>query len=668
MISKNVIKPSKKIFSNLLIIGLIFVFVYPLIYFGPQDTEEYEIGLRSIKIIWEEKNPFLFFYDFYGPGIRFPIGQGPFFHFVNFFYFDLRTYYIIYIYFQTAIQICYLKKILKKFNIIFNNILLLILIIFSIPHLHYLYSDDFISLFFGYTFFPLVFYYFIKFLNCSNTINVAKLSLFSFIWLINSHPGHLTAFILFLIGYFFLTIRTKEQIFNKSIFLFLLYFALMSAEYIFFLIREKILFDIHWKSFGRPYEIKEFFDIFFINISNWQTSDNRGPGNPVILWYCLIVILAKFYKSIKYFFKNIKNNLSFISKINILFFVFIIISLTEVIVLTRVGSGPNIARDVFFYLSLIIFFYNFNIIKKKIIKYFLILCILFYTFNLFIININYIKNNNLNNFIINKYHSTDLIKTLKNLNIDKKDYSRIYLSPEFFKNRFTFKKDGLFSSVDLIDYNLSPFQGLFKNISLKGFGDQNRLMYGKIESHFKFINNNFFLNFFHIKYLIIFEEELINLKNSDWIYLKKVQLSNGQFLYLLRRNIINLAIKNLDEFRIDFDKCMKELDKEILCLIENQKHFVKSKHEILRINNAKFKIYNLQDKLIVLPFVYDENWKPKNNILNVSNFVMLYKNTNSNELIYYWDNLRFVLKLISIITISILIFFILIYKKNKIKF
>ena len=663
MINKKIIKISKKNFSNIIFVGSIFFFVFPIIYFGPQDTEEYELGLRSIKIIWEEKNPFLFFYDFYGPGINFPIGQGPFLHFVNFFYFDLKIYYLIYVCFQIAIQLNYFKKILKKFNITYNESLLTILIVFSIPHLHFLYSDDFISLFFGFTFFPLVFYYFIKFLDRSNFINTVKLSLFSYIWFINSHPGHITIFILFLTFYFFLTLKNKIQVFNKNIFLFLIFFCLMSAEHIFFLYREKIAFDVHWKSFTRPYEIKEFFNIFFLNTSNWVTSDNRGPGNPILIWFCLITIFIRFYDFFKFSKKNKKKKLSFISIVNILFIVFILISLTKVIVLTKVGSGPNVARDVFFYLSLVVFFYNYYLIKSKIIKYLLILCVLFYTFNLFIINFNYIKNDNLNNFIINKYNSTELIKTLKDLNLSKKDYSRIYLSPEFFKHRLEFKKEGLFSSVDLIDYNLSPFQGIFKNISLKGFADQNRLMYGKIDSHFEYINNNFFLNFFNIKYLVIFDGELSKLNNLEWILIKKIPFSNGQVVNLFFRKINNLAIEKIDEFEINFNKCMKEEGKEILCLVKNEEYFTNSQYKILRLSNAKFQIYNREDKLIVLPFVYDPNWKPNKNIFNVGNFVMLYKNTSSNDFIYYWDNVRFSLKLTSIVTILILILFIL-NKKN----
>jgi hypothetical protein len=188
-------------------------------------------------------------------------------------------------------------------------------------------------------------------------------------------------------------------------------------------------------------------------------------------------------------------------------------------------------------------------------------------------------------------------------------------------------------------------------------------MYGKIDSHFEYINNNFFLNFFYIKYLLIFEDELNKLNNLEWILIKKIHFSNGQVVNLFIRKINNLAIKQIDEFTIDFNKCMKEVGKEISCIVKNEEHFTNSQHKILRLSNAKFQIYNRQDKLIVLPFVYDLNWRPNKNILNVGNFVMLYKNTSSNDFIYYWDNVRFSLKLTSIVTILILILFIL-NKKN----
>jgi hypothetical protein len=43
---------------------------------------------------------------------------------------------------------------------------------------------------------------------------------------------------------------------------------------------------------------------------------------------------------------------------------------------------------------------------------------------------------------------------------------------------------------------------------------------------------------------------------------------------------------------------------------------------------------------------------------------MLYKKNSSKESIYYWDNIRFSLKLISIVIILILIFSIFSKKKN----
>ena len=55
-------------FINLL---FILIFVTPVYIYGNNDIEEYQLGLFSSKIFWEQKsNFFLSFYDFYGPGTK----------------------------------------------------------------------------------------------------------------------------------------------------------------------------------------------------------------------------------------------------------------------------------------------------------------------------------------------------------------------------------------------------------------------------------------------------------------------------------------------------------------------------------------------------------------------------------------------------------------------
>jgi hypothetical protein len=656
--------PKKHLFQ----LACILIFAIPFIFYGPPEVEEYELNFNTARLIWDlEKNPFIFFFDFYGPGVKFPIGQGPLIHFVNFFFFNLKIYYFIFISFQIFIQIFFFKRILRKLKIDFNEYILIILITFSLPHLHFLYSDDAMSMFFGFTFFPIVFYYSIKFFKDTSILNSLKLSLFFFLWFINSHSGHIIIFIIFLILYYLSFVKKKIDFLRKNNFLLIILIILLVGEYFFFLQREKYLFDIHWKSFTRPYHLKNFVEIFFLNYNNWNTGDNRGPGNPVLFWFCLIIIIINSIRFLKSYLNSSKKIVFTDNfKFNFLFLIFVIISLTKVIVITRVGSGPNIARDVFFYLSLIIFFKNLHIVKKKLIKVFVIIFLLTYTFHLFFINIAHLRSSNLNNFIVNKIKSSDLINSFEELNLKKIEYSRIYLSPKVYSNRFNFTEEGIFSTTDLIKFNLSPFQGAFKNVSLEGFKDQNRLMYGKILSHFKYINSDLFLNIFYIKYLLIFEDELSALDNANWIFVKKIEISNNKFLHLFQRDTKNLAVNNVQKFVNSFDSCMVILDHQVDCLLRNNDFFYISDHKILRIKNSFFEISESNNRLIVLPFVFDSNWRPNSNIINVGKFLMLYNASNQVSRIYYWDYSRFTLRLISYLTFFFIIIAIfIINKKNK---
>ena len=74
---------------------------------------------------------------------------------------------------------------------------------------------------------------------------------------------------------------------------------------------------------------------------------------------------------------------------------------------------------------------------------------------------------NYNNFILNKFENTDFINKLTEINAQKKDYKRIYLSPNLFPDIILdYKQDGIFAQTDLIKFNLAPFNGYFKNVSM----------------------------------------------------------------------------------------------------------------------------------------------------------------------------------------------------------
>ena len=64
------------------IVSCITFFCLMVYLYGINDVEDYELGFFSAKLL--TNNIFVFFYDFYGPGTKIPLGTGPFLHPANF--------------------------------------------------------------------------------------------------------------------------------------------------------------------------------------------------------------------------------------------------------------------------------------------------------------------------------------------------------------------------------------------------------------------------------------------------------------------------------------------------------------------------------------------------------------------------------------------------------
>lgn len=145
----------KKNYSQIL---LLLIFSFTIFFFGINDLEEYQLGTFSAIFFWESfTNLFTFFYDFYGPGTKIPIGPGPILHPLNFFLFDLKIYYTLFTLLHLYIQLEYTKKLFKLFKISYNKNLLSIILIFSLPNIFFGLSADWISCFFSYCLLPVVF-------------------------------------------------------------------------------------------------------------------------------------------------------------------------------------------------------------------------------------------------------------------------------------------------------------------------------------------------------------------------------------------------------------------------------------------------------------------------------------------------------------------------------
>lgn len=201
-------------------------------------------------------------------------------------------------------------------------------------------------------------------------------------------------------------------------------------------------------------------------------------------------------------------------------------------------------------------------------------------------------------------------------------------------------------------------------------------MNGYIDLHFKLINDEFFLNIYKINYLLIAEEELINLENKNFNFIKKFKTSKHN-LYLYKRNVKNyslnkenltILIKNLKNCKVRTlisDTWVNE-DFKLDCLLRNRTLFDISDHKLLRLSNGNFSIKNTTtNQYPVLPFDYDANWKSNNDIINGDNFLMLIKvdnELNKQVIIKYKDNIRYFLKILSMISFLLLIFIIFFYK------
>ena len=676
---------------------LLIIFTTPIFIFGINDLEEYTVGTFSTLIYWESfRGFFTNFYDFYGPGTKLPIGPGPLLHPLNFFLYDLKVYYVFFTIVHLFLQLHYTKKLFKSFKIEYNIYLLALILIFSLPNIFFGISEDWISAFFAYCLFPAIFYYFVKIIERKNKISYYKFSLFFCFWLINGNLGHISTYIIFLIFYFLLSIKNishLKNIINFSFFTSLIFIILILSEHLFFLLRELSYFD-GWKIFQGSYDLRNFIEIFYpaeFFLSSFAI--NRLPGNPILIYFSLSVIIISafnfiikikkiplkffFQESIKLFFNTAQNDKNF--KFCCLFLIFLVFSLLPFLSIVPSVSSAYMARDIFLYCGLFIYFINYKKIKYGF-KLLLNALLIFYSILFFYININDRIKVKENNFILDKYKNTEFINKLEDLDLSKNDYQRIYLSPSLFPELWSgYENEGIFAVTDLIKFNLAPFNGYFKHTSKKNFGDEFNIMNGIINSHFDLINDEFFLNIFKINFLLIAEEEIDSLKNDNFDLIKSIKTKKHD-LFLFKRNVkhysinnenLSILIKKLENCKVRtlVSKGWVNSDSKLDCLLRNEGLFDFSAHVLSRISNGHFSITNTTpNQYPILPFVYDVNWKSNNNnIINGDNFLMIINTDNLKEnqtIINYKDNTRFFLKILSLFSF-LLLFLIIIFNKKK---
>ena len=693
------ITKQKKVFY---VLAAIF-FTLPIVIFGIKDREDYDLGLLSAKIIYSEFNFFIFFFDLYGPGVKFPIGQGLFFHPLIIFLGNIKLFYFIFVLSHILVQINYFSKILKQFKISSNEIIPILLVIFSISNFNYIYSDDWISLFFSYSLFFVSFYYLNKIFINSSLIAYVQFTLSISFMILNGHPGLIFVYILF---FFLYGIFNKKLnfIFKKMPYVFLLILIIILSEYIYWLIEETLSYNTITKTVQASYSLKDYmlslisplFPLIGYKLNgildmNFQT--NRLPSYGVLFFISVLYGLYLF----------IKKKSSEINNINGILLILILLSLTDISSYLYIIAGIWQIRDVINIITIIIIAKLLTDISlSKLSRFFLnfslfLILVIFYvgnilvntSFNLkmknFIFTLNpsisekifhksNLKIQSTNNFIIDKPENNDFLMILEKLNRNDNKYNRVYMSPNFYKiitNKYSpLRKYGIYGPSDFLKFNLINFNVPLKNSSLESFIKSDRKFYSENKPFYTDINSNIFLNIFRIKYLMISSKEMNKIQDKNLFLIKdQILLNNIKFFILeYRHTDLNTVVTDyevseifkLHECRINLRECINKIDE--LGLYSYQDNI-----EISRIGLNEYIIKNDTSKNtnIVSPFIFNKNWNYHNNSSNLGKYLQTIEvNANQSVIIKYFDFNRFILKLISIITFTTL-FIILIKIKIK---
>tara|TARA_B100000902_G_scaffold399599_1_gene471266 strand:- start:2440 stop:4557 length:2118 start_codon:yes stop_codon:yes gene_type:complete len=690
------------LYKNVLlqILALILLFALPIYFFGIKDREDYDLGLFSSKVIFENFNLFIFFYDLYGPGIKFPIGQGLFFHPLTIFINSVSLFFFIVIFSHILIQINYFFKLLKQYKINNSKFVIITLVVFSISNFNYIYSDDWLSLFVTYTFLFVSFYYWNKVIYKRTNIAFVQFILSISFMVLNGHSGLAFIYLAFLILYFLFNFN-YAIIKNKLTYLFLFLFLILVGEYAFWLIEDLISYETSEKNVQFSYQIKHYvvalLSPFFPAIGAWineyivlDIQTNRLPT------YNINIIFSLFY-SIYIFMigksKEFKN-------LNYIFIILFIISLSSNTKYLYILPGVWQIRDILNLISFLFIakflvgnFFYIKLFKLIIFSY----VIIFFLGNIIIntsanLNIkNYLFINHLefakqifhesnlkyqptNNYIINKYENSKVRNTIKNINTSS-NFERIYLGDKFYSlliNKHSpLREHGIYGPTDLAKFNLINFNAFLKNSSFESLAKAERKLYSEIRPNEKDYNSQLFLNIFQIKFLLLSEEEFNNTLNktnfkivSEFYFnndlFKVLEINNSDDkIVLSNENVREIAL--LNECNLNLRECIGKI--EALGLYQNE--------SLIKFERISLNTYNIQNITpetvnIIFPFIYNENWSSKKEIKNVGkylSFITLDKGQITQ--INYFYKLRFILKLISIFTFFFLVIYTIYLKFNK---
>jgi len=674
----------KTLFKDLLFLAIIqSIYFIPLLIFGLDRIEDYQYNHFSVLILVKNFfSPFIFFYDLLGPGTRLPLGSGLNFFFPTAIFIEsLKIFYFSTFIFGLYIQLNYLKKIFKFFEFK-NPYILLIFYAFNIEILWQVFVGDSLKTFISVSCFPLIFYYLIKYLNLQTKYYLFKLILLVGYIILNTHEAFMLANSL---GFFLLIIFNKKFFFLKEQYFYfgVVIFILIISENFYRLIYELNNFEDIFRRNILNLQLKHYFsgivlflkffeshiNIDFPFLSEFKAFDNFWlPFGGIIFYFA-------FYEAFRLIIKGKSEKIYYI---NYVFLSLIIISCLDLknFSLSTINASWSL-RDINNFFSILLFgYFLHNIINLKL-KRIIILCALVFTALHIFVTIDYqykkLKDQKYNFFKSNNnYQETVFYNKINSANNKNIGFGKTYLSKEVWssiKERKTeiFLEANIFYFNDLIKYNIYPFNSEFKNAHKNQLRSSNEKMYSILSPRKEEINNEIFFNLFNIDFLMISknEEKLIDL--SKYEILSRIEKGDEKILFLKLKNFNKNIVLNFDQRTIENIKC-KTIE-VINCLLKQPSLFESSEEtQIKRLSLNKYEIKNMANiqQKVVLPFLYDSSWKTKKNrIENIKNSIMYVElEPNSKIEVYYQDNVRIFLKLLSIITFFLLTIFLFKIKKT----
>ena len=661
------------------IFSVSFLYFFPLFVTGSGRLIDYTTTHFSLLILSENLfSPYTFFYDLIGPGTRLPLGSGLYNFFPTSFF--IENYFLFFtstIVFGFYLQLNFCKKLFKIFNFK-NYYLLAFLLSTNITVIYHLLNGDAIKIFFTFSCLPCLLYYTLKFLNLQSKLYFYKLIFFLSFVTLNSHEGYLITSCL---GFLLLVFFNRNFFFlTKTFFYFgLVIFFLINIENIYRIYSDLFNYPSSERSFIKPYDLKhytsgivfifkfleDFFKLDFPFLSPTKMWDNYYLPFGGLLFY------FSFFECFRLFVKNNSKNIYYI---NIIFLILIFLSLLD---LNNISFGVIVAsyafRDAINFFSIILFGNFLKNIKNFKIKTFIIFLVLISAI-LHMSSSIYLKfKEDRNNFDVIKknddLNNSIFSKTLENLDLKNKNFSKTYLSEGIWKkinnqDEEIFLDANIFKFVDLINYKIYPFNSEFKTASKYPLRKSLEKFYSNIHPRFKEINDNNFFNIFNIHYLIILESEIKNIEIKKFREIANIPISNDSIIFFELKDKRNVFLVNNEKLKSI--NCEKE--ESVGCLLNNKSIFEKDdqiKIERLEANKYKLKNETSTPKYFVLPFLYDQAWKPNDNLIKFKDGLMfLSVLPNDESIISYIDYERIMLKTVSIISLLLLFIFLITRKKK----